>query len=127
MMVPPGRSQPRCSASWIMARPTRSLTLPPGLSDSALTQTVAGTSAAKRRRRISGVQPIDCRMVSCIGFPFPLVGVVSLRVCILATIDWIGQEEYERKVDWINCSCCATVSEVEGCAGGGGELFWKNG
>jgi hypothetical protein len=37
MMVPPGLSQPRRSASLIMARPTRSLTLPPGFSDSTLT------------------------------------------------------------------------------------------
>ena len=59
MMVPPGRSQPRCSASAIMARPTRSLTLPPGLSDSTLTDTVAGTSSASRRSRTSGVRPID--------------------------------------------------------------------
>ena len=36
MMVPPGRSSPRCSASRIIQAPIRSFTLPPGLYHSSL-------------------------------------------------------------------------------------------
>src|SRR5262249_1597473 len=57
----------RCSASAIIARPTRSLTEPPGFIDSTLTHTVGVTSLASRRSFTNGVHPIDCRMLSCIG------------------------------------------------------------
>ena len=41
--------------------------LPPGFIDSTLTYTPAGTPSVMRRRRTSGVQPIDCRMESCMA------------------------------------------------------------
>src|SRR5262245_25942896 len=81
MMVPPGRSQPRRSASAIMAMPTRSLTLPPGLLDATLTATAVGTPAAMRRSRTSGVWPTAWRIVSCMRVPprGPRGSVVLLR------------------------------------------------
>ena len=63
MIVPPGCSQPRRSASSTIATPTRSLMLPPGLSDSSLTRICAGTPSASRCSGIKGVRPIVSRTV----------------------------------------------------------------
>src|SRR5215831_3915738 len=65
MIVPPGRSQPRLSASAIMAMATRSLTLPPGFMDSTLIQIAACSPSLTRRSRTNGVRPTDWRMLSC--------------------------------------------------------------
>ena len=57
-IVPPGPSSPRASASSIMARAIRSLTLPPGLNHSSLAKmraAAAGDSACSSTR---GVSPI---------------------------------------------------------------------
>jgi hypothetical protein len=81
MIVPPGRSQPRRSASSTIATPTRSLMLPPGLSDSSFKSMRAGTPCAIRASGTSGVQPIAARtdgvMPRCIrsGGPDGVLGV----------------------------------------------------
>src|SRR5882724_1877745 len=55
--VAPALSTPRRSASSTMASAMRSLTLPPGLSDSSLASTVAPPGLGMRLRRTSGVPP----------------------------------------------------------------------
>ena len=74
MIVPPGCSQPSRSASSTMATPTRSLMLPPGLSDSSLTNTRAGTPSPSRRSGIMGVRPI----ASSTFWLMPSRGVLTL-------------------------------------------------
>src|SRR5213594_3411463 len=64
MMVPPGRSWPVRSASSIMVRPIRSLTLPPGFSSSSLARIVGLMPAVTLCSRTSGVFPTRSRMLS---------------------------------------------------------------
>ena len=64
MVVRPGAMAPACSAASIMARPMRSLTLPPGLKDSSLPTMVAPLRSESARRRTSGVPPISLVMSS---------------------------------------------------------------
>src|SRR5262245_55783647 len=62
-MVPPALSSPRRSASSSMATAMRSLTLPPGLTDSSLATTSAPPAFGSRLSRTSGVRPISSRTV----------------------------------------------------------------
>src|SRR3989338_7831919 len=55
--VAPGARSPRRSASSTMATAIRSLTLPPGLSDSIFASTVAPSALARRLSLTSGVPP----------------------------------------------------------------------
>ena len=57
-MVPPGFSCPARSAASMMGSPIRSLTLPPGLKNSALPYTGVTMPRVTRLRRMSGVQPM---------------------------------------------------------------------
>src|SRR2546422_2204936 len=66
-MVPPGLSRPACSATSIIRRPMRSLTLPPGFSISSLARMVAWTPRVTFRKRTSGVCPTASRNVSMIS------------------------------------------------------------
>jgi len=60
MMVVARVSRPLASASWIMLKPIRSFTLPPGLKDSSFTTTRASPGCSPgRRRRSRGVLPIS--------------------------------------------------------------------
>jgi hypothetical protein len=59
--VAPGRNRPRRSASSIMETAMRSLTLPPGLSDSILPSTTALPGLGTRLSRIRGVAPTSSR------------------------------------------------------------------
>src|SRR5712692_5611332 len=65
--VPPGLSTPRRSASSTMATAMRSLTLPPGLSDSTFASTVAPSGLGRRLRRTIGVCPMSSRTLVAIG------------------------------------------------------------
>ena len=56
-MVAPGVRRPLRSASSIIARQMRSLTLPPGLNDSSLAQTSAESAGTMRCKRTTGVLP----------------------------------------------------------------------
>ena len=62
MMTAPGLSSPCFSASFIMLRQMRSLTLPPGFRDSIFAMTVAFASFDKLFRRTSGVLPMVSKM-----------------------------------------------------------------
>ena len=64
IVVRPGAIVPLRSAASIMARPMRSLTLPPGLKDSSLPTMVAPLRSDSARRRTSGVRPISLVMSS---------------------------------------------------------------
>ena len=61
MMVPPGFSRPRASPSPIMARATRSFTLPAGLKHSSLASRRASRLSARASRASSsrGVRPMS--------------------------------------------------------------------
>src|ERR1700730_12464731 len=59
--VAPGARRPCRSASSTIASAIRSLTLPPGLSDSILASTVAPPAFGMRLSRTSGVAPISSR------------------------------------------------------------------
>src|SRR5437867_10520438 len=65
--VPPGLSTPRRSASSTMATAMRSLTLPPGFSDSTLALPVAPPAWGRRLRRTMGVCPMSSRTFAAIG------------------------------------------------------------
>src|SRR5665647_2776391 len=96
IVVLPGAIRPSRSAASIMARPMRSLTLPPGLNDSSLPSTSAPVSSEMRLRRTSGVRPINSVMLPALfmrspcaaaGAPAPAVvsdvvhgGVTSQRL-----------------------------------------------
>ncbi len=67
--VRPRSISPRASASSIIASPIRSLTEPPGLRDSSLTATVAGSPAARTFNLTSGVFP----MVLSTAFMMPFI------------------------------------------------------
>ncbi len=56
-IVAPGRNLPLCSASSIIARQMRSLTLPPGLNDSSFAHISAESAGTMRCRRTTGVLP----------------------------------------------------------------------
>src|SRR2546425_937721 len=71
-IVPPGFSAPVRSASSIIARAIRSLTLPPGLRDSTLATTAAPPGLGSLRRRTSGVLPIRSSTESWMLMVFPL-------------------------------------------------------
>src|SRR5688572_6851287 len=60
-IVAPSLSNPRCSASSIIARAMRSLTLPAGLCDSSLATISALPSGTRRRRATIGVLPTRSR------------------------------------------------------------------
>src|SRR4051794_35739185 len=60
-IVAPSLSRPRCSASSIIARAMRSLTLPAGLCDSSLATISAAPSGTRRRRATIGVLPTSSR------------------------------------------------------------------
>ena len=62
MIVPPGFSAPRFSASSIIASAMRSLIEPPGLARSDLIQTSASPNS--RLMRMCGVLPMVARMLS---------------------------------------------------------------
>src|SRR3990172_2227344 len=57
--VSPGFSRPSRSASSIMARAMRSLTLPPGFTDSSFPRTMAHPDLTSRRSGTSGVSPMS--------------------------------------------------------------------
>ena len=57
VMIPPGRSKPCASASQIIRKAIRSLTLPPGLNISNLASTVAPTPDVMRFNSTRGVCP----------------------------------------------------------------------
>src|ERR1700730_14296091 len=59
--VAPAASTPRRSASSTIASAIRSLTLPPGFSDSILASTVAPPARGRRLSRTRGVAPISSR------------------------------------------------------------------
>ena len=63
----PGVNSPRSSASSIIPRAVRSLMLPAGFAPSSLTQTSAMSGSTTRRRRITGVPPINDCMVRAAG------------------------------------------------------------
>src|SRR5919106_719132 len=58
-IVAPGLTRPCASADSSIARPIRSLTLPPGFSDSSLATTLAPPGRGSRFRRTIGVWPIS--------------------------------------------------------------------
>ena len=64
MIVPPGLRRPSRSAASIMLRPMRSLTLPPGFSDSSFTSISAQFFCGMRFSRMIGVLPMTSQMLS---------------------------------------------------------------
>ena len=70
MIVLPGPSRPRRSASSIIDSPIRSLIEPPGLARSAFIHTsTCGCSANRRLIRMWGVSPIVSRMFAAFTLP----------------------------------------------------------
>ncbi len=71
IVVLPGAMRPSRSAASIIARPMRSLTLPPGLNDSSLPSTSAPLSSEIRLRRTRGVRPISSVMLPALFMRSP--------------------------------------------------------
>src|SRR6185503_15833284 len=85
MIVLPGPSRPRRSASSTIDSAIRSLIEPPGLARSAFIQTsICGRLANRRLSRMWGVSPIVSRMFAAFTLPLPRSDV-ELEQLVLAT------------------------------------------
>src|SRR5215471_13644784 len=95
-IVAPGLSRPFSSASSIMARAMRSLTLPPGLRDSTFASTSAEPSGTTRLSRTSGVLPMRSRALaamplSCGWFmTVPILDRVARYVAVAFLLREVG-------------------------------------
>jgi hypothetical protein len=94
-ITPPGTSAPERSASRTMATAARSLTLPPGFVNSALTQTAADSPAVTRFNRINGVPPTASSTLSN-TFTTPSSPTRSLPAVSTPPRDW---SSWRAKID----------------------------